>query len=290
MRQATFKERGLVYVSHIAKQNCEDLAKIVRWNEENGIKVFRISSELFPWASEYEFDALPDIADIRKILSDTGEYANSVSQRLSFHPGPFNCLASKNNAVVQKTVKELTFHSQIMDMLNQPQSPQAKINIHVGGAYGNRESAAEEWCKNFALLPESVQKRITVENDDKASMFSTKMLYDWVYKRVGVPIVFDSHHFECGPQDSDYKEAIEMAASTWPANVRPMCHHSNSRQLEDSTAPRAAHSDYYYRAFDSCGIEVDVALECKAKELGLQKYIADFVNTKPLLMARYMRF
>jgi UV DNA damage endonuclease len=285
MREATFRERGLNYVSQIALQNCTDLAKIIRWNEENNIKVFRISSEIFPWASEYEFDQLPDIADIRKILGDTGNYAKSVGQRLSFHPGPFNCLGSKNERVVQKTLKELRFHSEIMDMLNQPQSPEAKINIHVGGAYGNREAAAESWCTNFALLPESVQKRITVENDDKAAMFSSKMLYEWVYKRVGVPIVFDSHHFECGPQDSSYSEAFEMAHSTW-GDVRPMCHHSNSRQREDPSATKAAHSDYYYKRFDSCGKDVDVALECKAKELGLKKYLADF-ESKPLLLTRY---
>jgi len=289
MREATFRERGLAYVSQIAKKNCTDLAKIIKWNEDNGIKVFRVSSEIFPWASEYEFDELPDIADIRKILSDAGDYAKSVDQRLSFHPGPFNVLGSKNDRVVQKTLKELRFHSEIMDMLNQPQSPQAKINIHVGGAYGNREAAAESWCNNFALLPESVQKRITIENDDKSSMFSTKMLYEWVYKRVNVPIVFDSHHFECGPQDSSYAEAFEMAFSTWPDGIRPMCHHSNSKQREDASAPKAAHSDYYYKGFDSRGKDVDVALECKAKELGLKKFITDFQNTSTL-MARYMRF
>lgn len=289
MREATFRERGLAYVSQVAKENCTDLVKIIRWNEVNGIKVFRISSELFPWASEYEFDQLPNIAEIQQILADAGDYANSVGQRLSFHPGPFNCLGSKSEKVVQKTLKELRFHSEIMDMLHQPQSPQAKINIHVGGAYGNREAAAETWCKNFSLLPESVQKRLTVENDDKVSMFSAKMLHDWVFKRVGTPIVFDSHHFECGPQDSSYSEAFEMAYSTWPENVRPMCHHSNSRQREDPSAIKSAHSDYYYKPFDSCGKSVDIALECKAKELGLKKYLADFIN-KPLRMARYMRF
>lgn len=272
MRQATFQQRGLSYVSSIAKQNCEDLLKIIAWNTEKGIHVFRISSELFPWASEYEFDELPDISEIRAILAECGK----TSQRLSFHPGPYNCLASANPNVVKKTIKELRFHSEIMDMLNQPRTTQAKINIHIGGAYGNPEAAAESWCRNFELLPDSVKSRLTVENDDKASMFSTKMLYELVYKRVGVPIVFDSHHFECGPQDSSYSEAITMAAETWPVGVRQACHHSNSRQFQDKTAIKSAHSDYYHKKFDSCSLSVDVALECKAKELGLFKYLADF--------------
>ena len=285
MRKATYVERGMQYVSQIALQNCMDLEKIVRWNEENGIKVFRISSELFPWASEYEFEQLPNISDIQNVLRDTGDYAKSVGQRLSFHPGPFNVLASGRDDVVKKAIKELSFHSEIMDMLNQPETVEAKINIHIGGAYGNRELAAETWCRNFELLTQSVRNRITVENDDKASMFSTKMLYEWVYRRVGVPIVFDSHHFECGPQDSSYSEAFEMAYSTW-GEIRPMCHHSNSRQHEDRYAIASAHSDYYYKKFESCGKDVDVALECKAKELGLKKYLSDF-ESKSLILSRY---
>jgi UV DNA damage endonuclease len=286
MRKATYQERGLQYVSQIALQNCTDLDKIIRWNEENGIKVFRISSELFPWASEYEFDQLPDIECIRKILHDAGSYAKSVNQRLSFHPGPFNVLASKSECVVKKALKELRFHGEIMDMLNQPNTTEAKINIHIGGAYGNRELAADSWCRNFESLQDSVKNRITVENDDKTGMFSTKMLYEWIYGRVGVPIVFDSHHFECGPQDSSYSEAFEMAYSTW-GNVRPMCHHSNSRQHEELYSAASAHSDYYYKRFESCGKDVDVALECKAKELGLKKYLSDF-ESKPTFLSRYL--
>ena len=280
MRQATFIQRGLPYVSSVALQNCRDLLKIIQWNVENNINVFRISSELFPWASEYEFTDLPDFEEISKVLAEAGTLATKSNQRLSFHPGPFNCLASGNAKVVQKTIKELRFHSEIMDMLLQPRTPQAKINIHVGGSYGNAERTAEVWCNNFFLLPESVRSRLTVENDDKSAGYSTKMLYDWIYNRVGVPIVFDAHHFELGPQDTDYETAIKLAVSTWPEGIRPMFHYSNSRRLEDKSATKAAHSDYYYKRLDTLGYSVDVALECKAKELGLQRYLKQFETTK----------
>ena len=69
-----------------------------------------------------------------------------------------------------------------------------KINIHLGGAYGDKKSAMDRFCQNFKLLSQSVRSRLTVENDDKESMYSTKELYNGIYNRIGVPIVFDYHH------------------------------------------------------------------------------------------------
>ena len=90
--------------------------------------------------------------------------------------------------------------------------------------------------------------------------------------------MFDSLHFSCGPQDSSYAEAIDMAVSTWPKHIRPMCHLSNSRKLyEDPTTNMVkAHSDYYYVPFDSKGHNVDVSLEAKAKDLALFDYLQKF--------------
>ena len=103
------------------------------------------------------------------------------------------------------------------------------------------------------------------------------MIYEGIYKRLGVPIVFDSHHFSCGPQDSTYKEAIDMAVDSWPDGITPQCHHSNSRKnYENPEVAKSAHSDWYYEAFDSCGHSVDVVLEAKMKERALVKYTRDF--------------
>ena len=105
------------------------------------------------------------------------------------------------------------------------------------------------------------------------------MLYDDVYKRIGIPIVFDSHHFECGPQDTDYEEALLMAIESWPSGVRPQCHHSNSKALyEDESVVLNAHSSWYYEPFNDCGFDLDVVLECKQKERALLKYRKDFLT------------
>ena len=282
MRKATFEKKGLTYASELSLKNVTGLEKIIDWNIEKDLKVFRMSSTLFPWASEYRWDDLPDIEEIRKIMSRTGKKATESGLRLSFHPGPFNCLTSENPNAVLNCIRDLKMHGDMMDMFEQPRSHWAKINIHIGGAYGDRPSALARWCKNFDLLPESVKSRLTVENDDRKNLYSTKMLFDSIYKILQVPIVFDSHHFECGPEDASYEESLAMAVASWPKGIRPMCHHSNSKKLyeDDTVNTYAAHSNYYYKPFRDLGYEVDVALEAKAKERALFKYRKDFIESK----------
>jgi len=279
MIRRTFDQKGISYASQLALQNCRDLIEVVKWNNANGIKVFRVTSCLFPWASEYNIDDLPDIEGIAAALAEVGVTAAEGGQRLSLHPGPFNILASDTERVVQNCITDLKIHQKMMDMMLQPEDRNAKINIHVGAAKGDRDKALDTWCRNFERLPEGVQKRLTVENDDKANLYSIKHLYDGVFKRTGVAIVADQHHHECGPQDLPWAEALPLAASTW-GDVRPTCHLSNSRQLEDPKEARNAHSDWYYTPFIDCGLELDVVLEAKMKERALMKYRQDFEQVR----------
>ena len=279
MIKRTFQAKGIKYASELALINVKALKKIIEWNNANGIKVYRMTSCLFPWMSEYDIFSLPDIDAIADTMSEAGEIAMSGGQRLSFHPGPFNCLASANDGVVQKTIAELDAHSTQMDLMGLPESPQAKINIHIGGAYGEHDKALDRFCRNFARLAQNTQARLTVENDDRPSLYSTKMLHDGVFSKIGIPIVFDSHHHELGPQDIDYHDAFYLARSTWPDGIKQQCHHSNSkRHYEDDSVRASAHSDWYYTPFENYGEPVDVVLECKKKEQALFKYQQDFMK------------
>jgi UV DNA damage endonuclease len=230
--------------------------------------------------SEYDIFDLPDIDAIADTLAAAGKNAMDAGQRLSFHPGPFNCLASPNDDVVRKTIAELNTHSLQMDLMGLPASPRSKINIHVGGAYGEHANAMNRFCKATEQLDANTKARLTVENDDKESMFSTKMLVEGVSNVTGIPVVFDSHHHQLGPQDVDYHDAFYMARQTWiDRGVKQQCHHSNSKKsYENSSVKAQAHSDWYYTPFENYGEPVDVVLECKKKELALFKYRQDFGN------------
>ena len=155
---------------------------------------------MFPWASEYNIRDLPDYEAIRDALVQAGIFAFEHEHRITTHPGPFNVLGSPKQQVVDNTIKELNTHAEVFDLMGLPTTPYAKINIHVGGTYGGDfAGTAERWCANFHKLSETAQARLTVENDDKASMWSTQHLYDYIYQSIGIPIVHDVHHHKFCP-------------------------------------------------------------------------------------------
>lgn len=275
MVKKTFMSRGVEYASELALENCKDLKLILQWNEHRGIKFFRMSSDLFPWSSEYNLRDLPDYNAICYHLDQAGEYAELNGHRITTHPGPFNVLGSPKESVVEKTIKELETHSEVFDLMGFIPSHYNKINIHVGGTYGGDfEGTATRWCENFMKLSENCRARLTLENDDKASMWSTKHIYDRIYKVVGVPIVFDYHHHRFCTGGQTEEEALKLAASTWPTGIKPVVHLSESRAAEqnDSKIRPQAHSDYIYNLVDNYGQEYDMMLECKKKEVALLKY------------------
>jgi UV DNA damage endonuclease len=155
-------------------------------------------------------------------------------------------------------------------------TPYNKLNIHCNGVYGDKESALDRFCKNFERLPESVQSRLTVENDDKESMYSVKELYNGIYKRIGIPIVFDYHHHRFCTGGLSEQEALELAISTW-GDIKPVVHYSESKaehQLDESIRPQA-HSDIINQLPNTYGKEVDVMVEAKNKELAIQPFIEE---------------
>ena len=274
MIKKTFKEKGLSYAGELGMLNAADLGKILRWNVENNIKCFRLSSEFFPWASEYKFEDLPQYLRIKTLLAGAGNYAKQNGLRLTSHPGPFNVLVSPHKHVVDNTITDLRIHGEVFDMLGLERSPYNKINIHCNGVYGDKQSAMDRFCKNFELLPESVRTRLTVENDDKASMYSVKDLM-YIHERIGIPIVFDYHHHKFCTGDLSEQEALELAISTWPKDITPIVHYSESKMLHEGNEKLKpqAHSDYINDLPDTYGNDVDIMVEAKAKELSILPFV-----------------
>jgi len=272
MIRRTFDAKGIDYASELAELNTRDLLPILEWNHRNDIRVFRMTSCLFPWASEYMLEDLPDFEKISSNLKEAGDFAIQNGIRLSFHPGPFNILTSTKEHVVRNTIVDLAIHGKIMDLMGLPRNHWSKINIHIGASYGDRESAMARWVENFNLLPDSVKTRLTVENDDKPSLFSTKDLYEGIFKRIPVPIVFDYHHHKFRNDGESEEECHAMAFETW-RDVRPCFHYSESAsEKEGSNKKDNAHSDYIYDKINDFGRDFDVVIEAKAKELAIMSY------------------
>ena len=274
MIKRTFLTEGISRSSHLALQNARDLAEVIKWNHNNNIKLFRVSSDMIPWASEFDITTMPDYRKFSNVLRGVGNLAKMYGQRLTSHPGPFNVLVSPNDKVVKNTITDLSLHGEMFDLMGLERSPYNLINIHCNGVYGDKQSAMDRFCKNFELLPESVQTRLTIENDDKGSMYSVKDLM-YIHERIGIPIVFDYHHHTFNTGDLSEQEALELAMSTW-GDVKPLVHYSESRTLEDPTAKPQAHSDYIYSEINTYGHDLDIDIEAKMKELTVLDYISKF--------------
>lgn len=278
MIKRTFQAKGIKYAGELAEANVRDMIEIIKWNHKNGIDVYRMSSSMFPWMSEYELTDLPNWPKIANLLKGAGTLAQTYGQRIGFHPGQFCVLPSPNPKVVQTTIKELDQHAFIMDTMGLPQNQTYSMNIHVGGSYGDKETTKTRFVENFKLLSESAQNRLVLENDDKPAQYSVQDLYD-IYQQIGTPITFDYHHHRCYEDPMSEEDALRLAASTWPKGIRQLCHYSSAKKLhEDSSVIMRAHADYIYEHIETYGMDLDIELEAKAKELSLLKYRKEFLN------------
>ena len=266
----TYKNKGIEYVSELALKNISDLPTIIEWNHKNNIKLFRLSSEIFPWLSDYNIEELPDYEAIKEKLEYCGKLAQKYNQRLTLHPSHFNVLCSLKQSVVDNTIHELNFHGKMFDLMNLEQTPYNKINIHIGSTQGGKPRCLDKFKENFQLLSPSVQKRLTIENDDKPNSYSVDDLLP-LAKSLNIPIVYDIHHQRfCKGKLSDL-DALKAAVSTWNDNIIPVVHLSESQEGRKLNA----HSDYITKYNDYHGYDTSklmIQIEAKMKEKALLHY------------------
>jgi UV DNA damage endonuclease len=269
MRKATFEEKGLPYASELATQNIRDLITILQWNAQHNIRVFRMGSNIFPWNSEYKLNELPDHNLHTQLLAHAGKIIFETGQRVTAHPDHYVKLASTSDDVAAKAIYDLNHHNEVFNLMGLPVNHYHCLNIHVGQNYST--DVIERFISRFHMLNTDTQKRLVVENDDKENAFSVVQLYNDIYKRISTPVTFDYFHHTFNTGHMTSMEAAVLAASTW--DCTPLFHYSESKNLNEQVQgnPRA-HSDYVFNLIDDYGINIDIDLEAKAKELSLMKY------------------
>ena len=289
MVKRTFNEKGLDYVSELALLNAKDIIRILEWNRLNGISLFRLSSALIPWGDNINITQLKDYKEIKSELKKAGDFAKFHNMRINSHPGPFNVLVSPNESVVEKTIADLELHGKIFDMMGLSKTPYNNINIHCNGVYGDKKSALDRFIKNFQRLSKSVQSRLTIENDDKASMYSVKDLM-YVHNVIGIPIVFDYHHHQFCTGDLSEEQALKLAATTWPKNIKQEVHYSESKALHENNPKEKpqAHSYLINTLPNTYGLDLDIMVEAKGKELAILPYLKKELNEKVRIVHRKM--
>lgn len=279
------EEEGIQTLKLKIIQNLNDLYKMIKWNEQHGIKVLRISSELFPHISNPKVEDY-DMEFADALLKKIGEYARHLNHRLTFHPGQYNVVGTPNESTFQQTINDLSYHAEVLDRMGM--GPDSVMVVHGGGLYGDKEKTIERWCENYKRLPESIKRRLVLENCEKC--FSIKdCLY--ISKKVNIPVVFDTHHYACynilHPDERIAKAEyyIEDILNTWKRRgIKPKFH------VSEQGSGRTGHHSDYIEVIPEYLLEIpkkyechiDIMIEAKKKELAIFKLYSKypFLNCK----------
>lgn len=235
------------------------------------IGAFRINSQILPLKTHptagYRIDDLPGAAGVVAAYRACGAFARENNLRTGFHPDQFVVLNSKRPDVVTASVAELEYQAEVAEWVGAD-----VINVHGGGAFGDKPAALADFARNLDRLSPRVRQRLTVENDDK--IFTPADLLP-VCRSAGVPLVYDVHHHRCYPDGLSVEDATAAAVATW--NREPLFHVSSPLDGWEGAKPERHHDFIDVNDFPDCwhDLTATVEVEAKAKEVAVLKLKAD---------------
>ena len=251
--------------------NLAGLNRVLEFNVECGVRMFRLSSDIVPFGS-HPVNALAWWVEFAEALTEIGALIRTTGMRVSMHPGQYTVLSSPDQRIVDAAQADLLFHARLLDALGLDMCH--KIVIHVGGAYSDKAAALGRWCATVRHLPDHVRARLILENDER--LFGVEDVLR-ASAASGVPVVLDvlHHRVYAGPAADDaLPDLMRTTARTW-ASARdgvPKVHYSTQ-----ATGLRpGAHAEYvdpaeFAQFLDLAPdeVEFDCMLEAKAKDLAL---------------------
>ncbi|MDX6732761.1 MAG: damage endonuclease [Baekduia sp.] len=263
------------------------LEAVLRYAAEHEIGMYRMATALAPYASHPDLPQFRDQpARFAQRLSEVGALARQLGVRLSTHPGQYTVLNSEDERVRRLAVEELQVQAELLDAMGL--GPEAVVVLHVGGAAGGVAAALDRFCAGFEQLSEAARARLVIENDDRTFGLRDVLALS---ARVGRPVVWDVLHHHChDPDRIPDREALALACATWPAGVAPKMHYSTPKTAIEEQRKKVgrrverrlvlpqlrAHADMndpigfeHFVRETAAGIDVDVMLEAKGKDLAL---------------------
>lgn len=247
----------------IVENNLACLIKILRFNVRKELFFFRITSDLVPFASHpiCKFPWQEYFGDNFRII---GDFVKKNKVRISMHPDQFIVLNSKNKEVLENSIKELKYHSDAMEAMKLDKTH--KIQIHVGGVYGDKKGSIKRFIERYHDLDETIKKRLVIENDDRSYSVSDCLL---VSKATGIPVLFDYFHHQLNSKKEDLSDMLGSVSNTWKRKDGiPMVDYSSQgpeKRLK-SHAEKIDIDDFEKFISRSRPYDIDIMLEIKDKE------------------------
>jgi UV DNA damage endonuclease len=263
--------------------------QILQYAADHGIRMYRLSSNIAPYYTDPQRPEFAgQLAEARADLAATGALARRLDIRLSSHPGQYTVLNSPDESIYAAALRELQYHVDVLDLMGQPVSD--KVILHIGGVYGDKPAALARFIERYRLLPDAIQARLVIENDDRLYTVGDALA---IHEATGVPVVFDNLHHALNPTPGLLERAALAAClRTWPPDQTPKIHYSDRKTTptevrQKGKAPRlqapsrGAHADYvdpaafaaFLAAAEGLG-DFDVMFEAKAKDLAVLRVMA----------------
>lgn len=268
------KEDRLKKLKEVTYSNIEALEKILRYNIDNSIHFYRMTSNFIPLATHP--DVMWDyLKYFKKDLEYIGKLIKDNNLRVDTHPDQFNVINSDRESVVENTLRTLNMQVDLFEAMNYEQG---KLVIHIGGAEGGKDIALDRFINNLKNVPKRITDRLILENDDKT--FNAKEVLQ-ICERTNLPMVFDIHHHNCNNCEEDIKSLLPQIFKTWEdEELVPKIHFSSPREFEKDRK----HADYIdanrflefiYKAKESVNKDFDIMIEAKKKDIALNILVKD---------------
>ena len=259
-RLASYSDERLVQK---VENNLNCLFKILQYNVQKGFYFFRISSDLVPFGS-HPVCTFDWAGHFRGKFRKIGEFIKEHNIRISMHPDQFVVINALKDDVAERGVRELEYHCTLLDKMALDST--AKIQIHLGGVYGDKRSAIDRFIERYNSLSESLKSRLVIENDDRSYSLEDCLS---VHEKIGIPIIFDSFHHQCLNNGETLRQGLQLSASSWKeSDGIPMVDYSSQQRGRRPGSHAKTLNIAIFKKFihETRGLDFDLMLEIKDKE------------------------
>jgi len=251
----------------LISSNLSGLKEVIRWNYNNNIYLYRISSVVIPFAS-HKVNTIKWWEEFKESLDEIGKMIRKSGMRVSMHPGQYVNINSTTSQIIKNSIKELDWHARFLDTLGLDSTH--RLIFHVGGVYGDKTEAIKRFISEYKNIPENIKARLSLENDDKS--YTVWDVLE-INRETGVPVVFDILHHQVNntglKKDDDIETVLKLCFATWNNKTGiPKIHYSTQKPgarpgLHANSINIDEFVEFYQKFKD---LDFDIMFETKDKE------------------------
>lgn len=252
-------------LTELIAHNLATLSRVLQYNHEQGIQLFRIGSDLIPFGSS-EINPLPWQTMFQEELQALGRQVLAYGMRVSMHPGQYTLLNALDKEIVKRSILDLEYHCSVLDGMQL--NATHKLILHVGGIYKDKASAIQRFVQVYETLSDAVKRRLVIENDDRYYSLEDVM---YLSNMLQIPVIFDNLHHLLLPSfpSLSQRACMELVSTTWKKEDGAMKLHYSQQDLARRSGAHAP----YLRGMEFLDFikevpeGIDIMIEIKDKNL-----------------------